>query len=158
MEDINVPVDIDDNDSPQLSLDDIAKEHLLKTSKWMNFLSIIGFIGIGLIVLAAFFVGSFFSSLPFNELDGFSQMPTGFGFLFSTIYLLMALLYFFPTLFLYQYASKLRSALDNSDSFDLRIAFSKQKSLYRFWGIFTIIVLGFYAITILLTLIGVLLF
>jgi hypothetical protein len=118
-----------------------AAFYLQETSKWTTFLSIMGFIMIGLIVIVALFAGTFMSTMAPNQ-----DLPNGFGFLITLVYLLLGLLYFFPTLYLYKFTQKLKSALESRDSQDLILAFENQKSLYKFWGIFTIVIIGIYAV------------
>lgn len=62
------------------------------------------------------------------------------------IYALMGLLYFFPAYYLYKFSTQLKTALAAKDSETLTSAFENQKSLYKFMGIFMIIVLGFYVL------------
>ena len=76
------------------------------------------------------------SSVPF---------PSFFGF----FYILVALIYFFPVLYLFKFGSNLKSALARRDSKSLETAFENLKSHYKFIGIMAIIVLSFYALAIL---------
>lgn len=46
-----------------LSINDTVKGHLRETAKWSNFLAIIGFIGIGLLIVLSFFMGGCFQCL-----------------------------------------------------------------------------------------------
>ena len=72
---------------PQIELfvTDEAKGYINETRKWAKFLAILGFIGSGLIAIMAVFAGSMFSTIW-----------GGASFMISILYLLMALLYFFP--------------------------------------------------------------
>ena len=49
-----------------------AKGHLQEASKWAVFLSILGFIGIGLMIILSFTIGSVLSNLPLETLGGLS--------------------------------------------------------------------------------------
>ncbi|GEO06546.1 hypothetical protein AAE02nite_42100 [Adhaeribacter aerolatus] len=85
-------------------------------------------------------------SAPFN----YSRM----GFI-PTIYLLLfAILYFFPTLYLYQFSSRIKTAIYHNQELDLAFAFSRLKSFFKFWGILFIIILGFNAFGLIGMLIG----
>src|SRR5437899_2895375 len=126
-----------------------AAHYLHETSKWTNFLSIMGFILTGLIVVAALFVGSIMSLMRPGEMN---NMPKGTTFFLSIMYMIMGLLYFFPSWYLFKYTQKLKSALSSRDSNELIAAFENQKSLYKFWGIFTISIISFYAIILVVTL------
>jgi uncharacterized membrane protein (DUF485 family) len=63
-------------------------------------------------------------------------------------------LYFFPCLFLFRFASKMKHALAANDQAQLNTSFQNLKSLFRFVGILTIIFLAFYAIAIVFGLLG----
>mgnify|MGYP005990204839 CR=1 FL=1 len=131
-----------------LTINNQSISFLKETAKWTNFLAIMGFIGIGLIVILAFFMGAVFSSLPNAD-----AMPFDAGPVMTITYLLMGALYFFPVLYLYRFADNMKKALANKDENILTEAFKNLKSHYKFVGILTIIMLAFYALAILLGLI-----
>jgi len=64
----------------------------------------------------------------------------------SIFYIFFALLYFMPTLYLYRFATKMQLALNREDQFILSSSFEKLKSCFKFMGIMTAIILGFYAL------------
>ena len=64
-------------ESFELEVEDEIKGYLSEISKWSYFLSIMGFIGVGLMVLAGIFVG-FFSGL--NNLAGSSNTLYNLGY------------------------------------------------------------------------------
>ncbi len=121
---------------------------LLETSKWGHFLSILGFVLTGLIVLLGLFAGSFLASMITNQA---ANMPQGLGYFMSIFYVLMGLIYFFPSLYLYRYSRKLKAALSRRDNQELEAAFDNEKSLYKFWGIFAIVLMALYALMLLFT-------
>lgn len=116
-----------------------AKNFLQFASKWANFLSIMGFISLGLMVLAGFAVIVFGSA--FGGIAGGMQMG-----MLGFIYLLMALLYFFPTYYLYVFASKMKKALNNNTQDEFDLGLENLKSFFKFIGIFTIIMISFYLV------------
>lgn len=118
-----------------------SRDFLLYASKWANFLAILGFIGLGLMVLGGIFV--MFVGSAFGGVAGASQMG-----LFGIIYLVMGALYFFPTLYLYNFASKMKNAITKSNQEDLDLGFENLKSFFKFIGIFTIIMIGLYILAI----------
>lgn len=138
------------NKSEGIRLNNLAKEVLKETSKWVNFLSILGFVGIGFIVLIALFAGTFLSALPSS--GGFESIIGGIG--FTILYLLIAALYFFPVMYLYKFAKRLKTALIRNDEDQLAEAFTNLKSHYKFVGILTIIMLSFYVVMFLIAIIG----
>lgn len=113
--------------------------YLNETGKWGKFLSILGFCGVGIMVIFSMFAGTIFSELD----NGQMPFPT---FFVTVLYLLMAALYFFPILFLYKFSTKIRTALIAKDSEQLVSAFENLKSHYKFIGIFAAVVLILYAL------------
>lgn len=131
----------------ELQLDESAKDFLKETAKWAYFLSIIGFVGIGLLVLIAIFAGTFFSLMS-NSVPGMAAAGGSFGIMFSIIYLIMALLYFFPVYFLNKFASNAKKAFRDNDSEALTNSFGYLKSHYKFIGILTVILLALYGVVL----------
>lgn len=127
------------------------KSYLYETAKWAKLLSIVGFVSIGLMVLGVLFMlvagGAAMSGL--GESAGMAGLGMGF---MLVIYGLIIALYFFPTLYLYRYSTKMKTALDANDQASLSESFMNLKSVFKFWGIFTAIIIGFYAILFLASL------
>jgi hypothetical protein len=136
-------------DDAYLIINRVAAAYLLETSKWAKFLAIMGFILTGIIVLFALFAGSFMSMMPQSEMG---NMPGGFGAIMTGVYLLLGIIYFFPSWYLFKYAQHLKEALASRNDEVLVVAFENQKSLYKFWGIFAIVMLALYGIMILFSL------
>ncbi len=120
---------------PQIELfvTDDAKGYIDETRKWAKFLAILGFIGSGLIAIMAVFAGSMFSAIW-----------GGASFMISVLYLLMALLYFFPSLYLYRFSEKANRALYKKDSNELEVALGNLKSTFKFYGIAAIVIISLY--------------
>ncbi len=141
-----------------LNIDPLAKSYLSETARWGRFLAIVGFIICGLVLILGVFFNSFFSYLPrtgdtgmennFNEI--FGALSTAM----TTIYILFAILYFFPCLFLYRFSNKMKVALNTNSQQDLNNSFQNLKSLFKYVGVFTIIILAIYALAIILIIIG----
>jgi hypothetical protein len=124
-----------------LNLDHQTQQYLAETAKWGKFLSIIGFILICLLVIAGIFMGSVMATLSeYNELGVIG------GGAFSMIYITGALIYFFPTFFLYKFSSAMQVALRNSDQQQLTESFKNLKSCFKFIGILTLIMIGIYVL------------
>lgn len=129
-----------------------AKNFLATAATWGKFLAIMGFIGTAIMVLvgiAMMFVGSAFSGLGQNPVMG-ALGGVGFGF----IYIILSLIYFFPSLFLFQFSSKTKASIRNSDSLELEEGLKNLKSLFLFLGISTIVMLVFYFLIILFAMIA----
>lgn len=131
-----------------------SAEFLRTAAKWGKFLAIIGFIMIGFMVLMALGIGAFMGGMMHgmnNTVGVMSALGSSF---FSLFYLLFALLYFFPVLYLYRFSSKVQRALDLQSETEIDEAFKNLKSLLKFMGVLTIIVLAFYALSILAIFLG----
>lgn len=122
-------------------------------AKWAKFLGIVGFVGTGLIALGALSImvtGSLASAFmqegnPLGAIGG-----VGIG----IIYLLTALLTFFPARYTYSFSQKINAALQHDDDQLLAEALQPLKSLFKFYGIITAVVLIFYALAIVFAIIG----
>lgn len=126
------------------------KEYLRESAKWGKLLSIVGFVSMAFLVLLAIFMGSALSTI-----GGMSGIEGGLaGGFVSLIYIVMAIIYFFPLLYLYRFSAKTKQALDVDDQHYLTEAFRNMKSLYKFMGIFTIVILVIYALIFGIALLG----
>lgn len=126
-----------------------AKGFLKEAAKWAYFLSILGYIGIGFIVLAAIFAGAIFGTIGAmmpGEIAG--KMGSALGIVMAVVYLIIAAIYFFPIYYLNRFASNLKTALRENNSETLANSFEYLKSHYKFIGIFALIILCFYALII----------
>lgn len=139
-----------------LTIDPIIKSHLYETARWGKFLAILGFIVCALVVIVGLFFGTIFSSLVSrSEVSYEGNISTGsFGALAAVIYIIIAVVYFFPCLFLFRFSTKMKAALNGNEQMDLTLAFQNLKSLFRYVGVITVIVLAFYIIVIIFALLG----
>jgi len=117
-----------------------AKNYILEASKWATFLSIIGFIGIGLMIILSFTIGTVLANLPVETMGGISPQ------FFSFFYLIIAGVYFIPVFYLFQFGSKTKQAIINNDTDVLTFGLKKLRSHYKFLGIISIIGISFYII------------
>lgn len=139
----------------ELRLNESAKGFLKETAKWAYFLSILGYIGISFIVLAAIFAGAVFAFIGnlSREMNNFGAMGGSF---ISALYLIIAAFYFFPVYYLNKFASNAKIALRDNDSKSLTASFEYLKSHYKFMGIMALIVLSLYALIMMFAVISVL--
>ncbi|WP_276498579.1 DUF5362 family protein [Pontibacter litorisediminis] len=127
-----------------------SASYLREIAKWGKFLAVVGYVMIGTIVLGAVFAGFMMSSALSESIGG-----TFVGGFFALFYVLIALLYFFPVLYLHRFSGKMQEALQLQDEELLTASFGNLKSLFKFMGILTIVVLGFYALGLLSMFLGV---
>jgi hypothetical protein len=71
----------------------------------------------------------------------------------TVVYLILALMMFFPCFYLYKFSVKMQSAVRsvNQDNFDESLM--SLKSMFKFYGVFAIIILSVYALVIIGTII-----
>jgi Family of unknown function (DUF5362) len=130
-----------------------SQNYLTESAKWGKFLAIMGFILCAFMVVLAFLIPLIFSQIPQN-----SAMPLGFNTGMKAgltiVYLLLAILFFFPCLYLYKFSVKMQVAARNISQENFDESLMNLKSMFKFFGIFTIIVLSFYALVIIISIIG----
>lgn len=127
----------------QLTLNGASKSFLRETAKWSKFLSILGFIGLGIMLIASFFIGSIYNEMPQAQ-----EIPFDFGGIMTGLYIVFALIYIFPIYYLYQFSVKMKQALISKDDAVLAKAFEMLKGHYKFIGVFAIIILSIYVLAI----------
>ncbi|WP_298512749.1 DUF5362 family protein [uncultured Kordia sp.] len=115
-------------DNFELRLNESSKKFLRETSKWAFVLSIIGFVLSGFLLFVGIFSLIFFNDAA-TVLASLSELPP---YAYSIIYMLIAVISFFPALYLYTFSRKMKVALSEKDTEDLTTAFSKLKSYYKF--------------------------
>ncbi|HKO79227.1 MAG TPA: DUF5362 family protein [Chitinophagaceae bacterium] len=142
-----------------INVDQAGRSHLGEAARWAKFLSIIGFIVCGIIVLVGVFFGSVFSTLtsrygnsPYDDFP--SSAASGLGTMAAVFYIIFALIYFIPTLFLYRFASKMKTALASNNQVVLNTSFQNLKACFRFVGILTIIMIAFWLLAVIVGLLG----
>ncbi len=128
-----------------LTLSSDARAFLFETSRWAQFLAILGFVAAGFMAL---------TGLGIMALGGaMAQSFAQFGFppaLFGLFYIVLAVIYIFPSMYLYQFATKGKQALQGSNSALLTESLGGLKSTFKFYGIFAIAVIGLYFLAILI--------
>ncbi|WP_298777761.1 DUF5362 family protein [uncultured Polaribacter sp.] len=129
----------------QLTLNSRSKTFLKEISKWTFFFSIIGFVGIALMVLIGILMGTIYA--PILDMVGKQQaLPFNIGMFMSIFYIVMAIIYIFPVLYLFKFSRKMKVALASKSDDGLADAFEMLKSHYKFIGVFTIIILSLYTL------------
>lgn len=116
-----------------------------QSAKWAKFIAIVGFVFSGLFVIVSFFIGSIFSSMPEMSAAGFGMLGGG---AITAIYLVIALINFFPCLYLFRFATRLQEAVKANDAVKMNDALKNLKSFFKFIGVLLIVTLAFYAVAI----------
>lgn len=114
---------------------------LKETKPWVRFLSILGFVGCGLMFLAGLIVavaGAFAG-------DAFGG---GFGALLGLVYFIMGALWILPLIHLHKYANAIGLAVQGAGAPAIEGALMRQRSFWRTVGIMTLVFIGLYFISI----------
>ena len=133
-------------DQTNLELNSQAVEALRESAKWSMFLAIMGFIGIGFMVIAAVFIGSAMALIPKDTSNPASAI-TGY---LSFIYIIIAALYFPPVYYLYKYASEMKTSLQSNNSQSISDALVSLKSHHKYLGISIIVLIALYIVGIII--------
>ena len=115
-----------------------AVNDLRKLTRWTYFLSILGFVYMGLMVVLGFSFGLIMSS--FGPRTG---APTPPSFLFGLIYVVIAIIYFFPILYLYKFSLRAKQSIQTSSTSDFTAALKNLTSHYTYIGILAVIAIAF---------------
>ena len=136
------------NTSSNQGLSPEDRDYLETAAKWAKFLGIMGFIFTALIVLGAFSVMTIGSSFG-------SAMPPGspfaggmFGVGLGIFYLVLALPYFFISLYMYNFAEKTKAGLYSSNSEIMTLAYKNLRNYFRLSGILILAMIVIYILII----------
>lgn len=123
------------------------KGFLLETVKWGKFLAITGYIGIGLMLI--------FSLLLIFGMGMFGNLyPNETGIMIGGLYFIFCLGYLFPIHYLYKFSTEVKEGLQSTNQPTILSGFENLKSLFKFMGIMTAVLLSLYAVIFLFTFIG----
>ena len=127
-----------------LSLNSEIKSYLLETAKWGKLLAIMGFIGMAFLILVGLVMAI--------GLSAFSGMAsTGLPLaIMGVLYIVIAVIYYFPVSYLFKFSTKMKKGLTSNEQQTVTEGFENMKSLYKFLGILTIVVLSIYVIAIII--------
>jgi hypothetical protein len=123
------------------------RSYIYESAKWSRFLSIVGFILTFFMVIAALSMNSIMSAM--SQIPAYSGLAKFGSAGLTLLYLMLALVYFYPSFLMYKFAASAKQAVLYGDQASLSLAMSKVKSIFKFWGILTIILISFYVIMIL---------
>jgi len=133
------------NGTPDLKITPESMMYLSSIATWAKFLAIVGFVVVGLIVVIAIFAGVIISSYTYVPVSGMSL---------TVIYLIIAIIYFFPVLFGYRFATNLRKAITFKDTPKLTESFKNLNYYCLYIGVLTVIGLVLLVVGIIVAVIG----
>jgi hypothetical protein len=133
----------------EVSITQEGAQYLNETAKWGKILAVVGFIISGLFIMGGFLV--MFIGSSFMESLG----PSGgvIGTVAGFIYLLLGVVYIYPSLKLLRFCNAMPEGLRSGDQQTVTMALKNLKSVFKFWGLLTLIIIGIYGLIILLTMV-----
>jgi hypothetical protein len=132
-----------------VKLTETMKAYLTETAKWTNFISVVGFVLVGLIVLVSFILTLGIGFLP--EVTAMQDVPgmgPGFMVLFVIVFLFYGMIIFFPSWYMFKFSSNTLKSISKMDANGIEAAFRNLKSVFKFYGIFLLVVFSIYALLI----------
>ncbi len=127
----------------KIEIDQETLKHLNTTRKWAMFHAIIGFIFLGLILIIGLLAGTFLTT--------FSSGVKGSGIPESLMFipvLVIAVVYFFPILFLFRFSKHSSHAIQNLDKLEFNKAIKNLKYWFAYLGVLVIAVFSFYIVVL----------
>jgi len=138
--------------SPQevkLVVTEEMRSYIYEISKWARFLSIIGFILSAFLIIGSFGIGAALTANP-SMVAQLGPLAGAGAIGVTIVYLVLALMYFYPSLLLFRFSNKGKQGVLYGDQESLDAAMMNMKSLFKFWGIFTIVIMIGYFLFMLL--------
>jgi hypothetical protein len=145
-----------ENEVPQevkLVVTEEMRSYFYDMSKWARFLSVVGFVISAFLTLGSFGIGAAVTANPgmLNQLGPLGGIgATGI----TIFYLLLALFFFYPSLLLLRFSAKVKQGVLFGDQGNLNDAIAHVKSLFKFWGVITILLIASYFLLLLAVLTG----
>ena len=128
------------SNNKSLKLTENSLIFMTEVVKWAKFLAICSFVLLGIMIL----LGAGMIILQFASFKSGLQVLV-----MGVFYIGMAVLYMFPAMYLYRFATASGDAIKKLNDDILEEGMENLKSLFRFTGILTIITLSLYAVGIL---------
>jgi hypothetical protein len=136
-----------------LTVSEEMRSHFYEIAKWAGFLAVVGFVFAGIVVISAFIIGSSSTLSPELTLM-LGQAGAGGQVALTIVFLIFAFIMFYPSLLLFKYSIRAKHGVLFGDQESLNEAFAKLKSVFKFWGVITIVYLALNLIGFISTLMG----
>ncbi|MBS1688051.1 MAG: hypothetical protein JSS96_04955 [Bacteroidetes bacterium] len=126
------------NENHHLEIDHVGRAYILETVRWTKFLAILGFIVMGLVFISGLLLAVVMPSVSIIPGTAGSTAVNSIGLLF------LVGVYFYPIYALSKFSSNMKAAMATSSQTHLNEGLRYQRSMYKYIGILTIIMLIFY--------------
>jgi hypothetical protein len=117
--------------------------NLNSTRKWTTFLSILGFIFLGLLIIAGLTTSLFLATFKTKEVN--LGIPES---IMIIIFIIAGAVYFFPVLFLFRFSRNIRDGIQKLNPSKLHRGFNNLRLYFTYIGITVIVVLSIYVIAL----------
>ncbi len=126
----------------QLYVSTEMKSDLLSISKWTKFLAILGFVGIGFMLIAGFIMVVSSAMMSYMYQDSMVMI------IIAVVYVIFAVVYFFPVLYLMRSAVDLGKGVESNNNEMLASGVKNMKAHFKYMGIMIIATIGLYILII----------
>ena len=127
-------------------------QQLAGTKPWVRFMSVLMFVGAGFMVIGGV-VMVFAGAVIFKNSSSVGS-PAAMGAGIGIAYLIFSMLYIYPALKLWKYASGIAALLASGSIMDLENALDQQRSFWKFIGVMMLAILVLYALIAVIAIIG----
>lgn len=140
-------------ETPQLIVTEDMRSYIYDMAKWANFLGIIGFVLSAFMLMAALTVGPAINANPemAKMLGQFGAMDRA---TFSLVFFIYGIAFFYPSFLMVRYAAKAKQGVLYGEQANLNEAMAKLKSLFKYFGILAIIIIGLYLMALVSAIVG----
>lgn len=118
------------------------KSDLLSISRWTKFLAILGFVGIGFMLIAGFIMVVSSSMMSYIYQDSMVMI------IIAVVYVIFAVVYFFPVMYLMKSAVDLGKGVNENNNEFLALGVKNLKAHFKYMGIMIIATIGLYIIIV----------
>jgi|HubBroStandDraft_1064217.scaffolds.fasta_scaffold300027_2 hypothetical protein len=118
------------------AVSETAIEFLRQTRPWVLFLAVLAFLGSGFLLLAGVVLA----------ITGLVSKGQGFESILGLAYVPVALIYLYPAIKMWTYASAISRLVLSRSTSDLEVALAQQKHLWKFLGIAAIVMIVVYLV------------
>lgn len=139
--------ELENNQTPQLKVTEDMRSYIYDMAKWANFLGIVGVVISIFMLMGALVIGPTLKTNP-ELAKMMGQLGHIDGSILSVVFFIYALAFFYPSFLLVKYAAKAKQGVLYGDQHSLDEGFRKLKSLFKYFGVLTIIITGLYLMTI----------
>jgi hypothetical protein len=136
----------DKQENKRLEIDQSGLRYLNTTRKWTMFISIIGFIALGILVIFGILAGTFLSAFS-SGIKGPGMQES----LLLAAFFITALLFLFHILYLFRFSKNIAHAVHNHNNKELDKALKNLRNLFIFSGALIIFLILVYFAALILT-------